>query len=41
MTGSYAGAFYVLAATLALLALAALIVRVPDGAAGRQGGAIT
>ena len=41
MTGSYAGAFYVLAAMLALLALAALIVRVPDGAAGRQGGAIT
>jgi MFS family permease len=32
ITGSYAAAFYVLAATLALLALAALIVRVPVGA---------
>jgi MFS family permease len=29
-TGSYAGAFYALAGTLAALALAALIVRVPD-----------
>jgi MFS family permease len=32
ITGSYAAAFYVLAATLALLALVALIVRVPVGA---------
>jgi len=31
-TGSYAGAFYALAATLALLVLAALVVRVPAGA---------
>jgi MFS family permease len=31
-TGSYAGAFYALAATLALLALAALVVRVPPAA---------
>jgi MFS family permease len=31
-TGSYAAAFYALAATLALLALAVLIVRVPAGA---------
>jgi len=31
-TGSYAGAFYTLAATLALLAVAALSVRIPAGA---------
>jgi MFS family permease len=31
-TGSYAGAFYALAATLVLLTLAALVVRVPVGA---------
>jgi cyanate permease len=34
-TGSYAGAFYALAATLAALSVAALIVRVPAGAKGR------
>ena len=36
-TGSYAAAFYVLAATLVLLTLAALVVRVPAGAGGRLG----
>jgi MFS family permease len=36
-TGSYAGAFYALAATLGLLAVAALIVRVPAGAARSEG----
>ena len=33
-TGSYAGAFYALAATLGLLAAAALVVRVPAAAEG-------
>jgi MFS family permease len=32
-TGSYASAFYILAACVALLALAALVVRIPSGAA--------
>jgi MFS family permease len=34
-TGSYAGAFYVLAAVLIGLAIAAVIVRIPAAAEGR------